>query len=65
MGYRLAVPMVYRNKIKSWIEWLYVVDDKVLHMKCCYCKKWISISFDETLEGFKQIVKGLCKHAWD
>jgi hypothetical protein len=66
LGYRLVVPMVYKNRLNSiWIEWLYVVDDEILHVKCCYCKKWLDISFSATVEEFKELVKGLCEHAWD
>jgi len=53
-------PMIYHNKVSSWIEWLYVVGEDRLWIKCCYCKVWTEVSYDEDVEGFKKIVEGMC-----
>jgi len=53
-------PMIYRNKVSNWIEWLYVVDEDRLWVKCCHCKRWIDVSYSEDVEGFEKIVGEMC-----
>jgi hypothetical protein len=60
--YKPGQPMIYRRKVSSWIEWIYVADIDCMWVKCCYCKIWASIPYDRGVEGFKEVTSAMCKH---